>query len=201
MGFGVGFGVGLGVDAETMATVTESVSIPDLHFSSSRDSAGHVYVPTDVPVTLRWNLTMSPSTLMTSAFVAAWIRMRVDPDPGAGGSAVQLRDAETESTTTLLTMKAPGGCRRMHPSELPPAMLVATKETLVATPLVTEDGDLEIVQPPLAAMTSPEPTDSSPSAARPAILGHLRAAIVTVSISLVRQPGRRVPRVAHRPAR
>jgi hypothetical protein len=76
VGFGVGFGVGLGVAVgvevpETMATVMEAVSMPDLHFSSSRDSAGHAYEPTDVPVTLTWNLTMSPSTLMTSAFVAA----------------------------------------------------------------------------------------------------------------------------------
>jgi hypothetical protein len=45
VGRGVGFGVGLGVAVgvpETMATVTESVSMPDLHFSSSRESAGQV---------------------------------------------------------------------------------------------------------------------------------------------------------------
>jgi hypothetical protein len=41
VGFGVGFGVTVGVP-ETMATVTESVSMPDLHFSSSRESAGQV---------------------------------------------------------------------------------------------------------------------------------------------------------------
>jgi hypothetical protein len=37
----VGLGVAVGVP-ETMATVTESVSMPDLHFSSSRESAGQV---------------------------------------------------------------------------------------------------------------------------------------------------------------
>ena len=45
VGLGVGFGVGLGVAVgvpATMATVTESVSMPDLHFSSSRESAGQV---------------------------------------------------------------------------------------------------------------------------------------------------------------
>jgi hypothetical protein len=63
VGFGVGLGVGLGVGGgvgvgagvgvpATMATVTESVSMPDLHFSSSRDDTGHVYEPTVVPVTL-----------------------------------------------------------------------------------------------------------------------------------------------------
>jgi hypothetical protein len=160
-----------------------------------------VYEPTDVPVTLTWNLTMSPSTLMTSAFVTAWIRTRVNPDPAVGGSAVQLRDAETESTTTLSIVKALGGWRRMHPSELPPATLVAVNEMLVAMPLVTEDGDLVIVQPPLAALTSPEPRTMSRSADSPATRGLRRVAIVTDSASLVRRPGRPAPRAARRRAR
>src|SRR4029079_3945789 len=57
----------------------------------------------------------------------------------------------------------------MHPSELPPATLVAVNEMLVGTPLATEDGDLAIVQPPLAALATPEPNTNSASAVTPAI--------------------------------
>src|SRR6187431_149430 len=137
---------------------------------------------------------MSPSTLTTSAFVAAWSRMRVAPDPAVGGSAVQLRDPETESTTTLLTVKVLGGWSRMHPSELPPATLVAVNEILVATPLVTEDGDLAIVQPPLAALASPEPNTKSARADSPATQRFGCLAGVTVSASLVRRPDGSEPR-------
>jgi hypothetical protein len=47
--------------------------------------------------------------LKTSVFVAAWIWMRVDPDPAVGGSTTQIREPATESTTTPLTVKALGG--------------------------------------------------------------------------------------------
>jgi hypothetical protein len=140
------------------------VSVPDLQFSASRESAGHTYEPTDVPVTLTWNLTTSPSTLTTSAFVTAWTTTSVDPEPGVGGSAIQFREPETESTTTLLTVNALGGCSLIHPSELPPGTLVAVNETSLATPLSTEAGDTLIVQPPLAAFASPGPRMMSASA-------------------------------------
>jgi hypothetical protein len=57
VGARVGFGVGVGVAPATTETETESVSIPELQLAWSRDSAGHVYVPTGLPVTRTWNTT------------------------------------------------------------------------------------------------------------------------------------------------
>ena len=108
VGVGVGAGVGLGVGAPaTTATVTESVSMPDEQFAWSRDSAGHTYVPTGVPVTRTWNVTTSPSDLTMSASVTAWTQTTVEPDgPEVGGSAVQVCGAE--STATDVTLNAAG---------------------------------------------------------------------------------------------
>jgi hypothetical protein len=100
---------------------------------------------------------------MTSAFVEAWIETRVYPDFAVGASAVQFRDPDTESTATLLIVNAVGGWSQMQPSELPLGTLVAVKEMLVATPLVTDDGDLVIVHPPVAASARPELSNRSNS--------------------------------------
>jgi hypothetical protein len=110
---------------------------------------------------------VSKSTLMTSAFVAAWIDNNVNPDPACGASTVQFLDPDTESTTTVLIVNSVGGWSRTQPSELPPETLVAVKAILVAVPRVTDAGDLVIVQPPLAPLTDPAPSTTTRNADRP----------------------------------
>jgi hypothetical protein len=161
VGFGVGVGVGVGVPFTT-AIETEALSIPDVQVAWSRDSAGQLYVPTGVPVTRTWKTTTSPSALRMSASVTAWTQMIVDPDgPAAGASAVQACGAA--STATALTLNALPIWSRMQPTELPPLVFVAVIETLAATPSTTDEGDGVMVQPPLAASTTPEPQNSTSS--------------------------------------
>jgi hypothetical protein len=105
-----------------------------------------------------------------SASVAAWTQMIVDPDgPAAGASAVQVCGAA--STATALTLNALPIWSRMQPTELPPLVFLAVIETLVVTPSTTDDGDGVMVQPPLAATTTPEPQNST-SSWRDAMNGH-----------------------------
>ena len=105
---GVGDAVGVEVGPR-MVTVTDPVSIPDVQLAWSRDSAGQVYVPGPVPITVTWNTTVSPSPFRTSPSVTAWTCAIVEPPgPPDGGSAVHACAGGTASTATALTAKAPG---------------------------------------------------------------------------------------------
>lgn len=85
-----------------------------------------------------------------------WTWTTVEPEgPPDGASAVQAYDGWTESMPTASTVKAPGTCRRMHPTVLPPATLVAVMSMAVETPATTDAGVRVTVHPPVAPLTPP----------------------------------------------
>lgn len=80
----------------------------------------------------------------------------VEPDPAADGlSASHVRPAGAASIATALTVNTLWRVTRTHPTELPPATLVAVKLTSVRVPVAIDAGLAVIVQPPLAADTVP----------------------------------------------